>query len=137
MNTSTKVFATLSLSAAIGEKIKTMSISCSDLRGCILGEELREAGHNAAKGYPFASFSAKKVIQVGDAVSLLLSGPAMPSYVLSMLIAGLIDIRAKCNKSRWPLIDPVIDCAKACIDLFQEDEEADIEAFDQYQRWIS
>lgn len=137
MNPSTKVFATLSLAAAIGKKTETMGKGICDDEIKNRGKRLHDAGYSASEKYPFQGLTIKKIIQIGDAVKGLLGGKQTQYSVISMVIAGLVDIRAKCNPDRWPLIDPVIDCAKDCLDLFQADEQADIDAFERYQEWAS
>ena len=131
MNTSTKVFATLALSAAVGQKIKnTESGELADA-----GEKLRSAGFIATGAYPSAHLSGKKTDDIANAVMRLLSKPLQPYDILSMLIAGLIDIRAKCKPERYALIDPVVDAAQACLDLYGEDIDHDA-AFDRYCAWL-
>lgn len=131
MNTSTKVFATLALSAAVGKKIKT--IESGELADA--GEKLRSAGFIATGAYPSAHLSVKKTEDIGNAVMRLLSKPLQPYDILSMLIAGLIDIRAKCKPERYALIDPVVDAAQACLDLYGEDIDHGA-AFDSYCAWL-
>ncbi len=116
MNTSTKVFAMLSLSAAVGEKIKnTESGYLSEA-----GEKLRSAGFIATGAYPSAALTGKKTEEIADAVMRLLSTPLEPPDILSMLIAGLVDIRAKCKPERYALIDPVVDAAQACLNIYDD-----------------
>ena len=116
MNTSTKVFATLALSAAVGQKIKNQE--SGELAEA--GENLRSAGFIATGAYPSASLTQKKTEAIADAVMRLLSTPLEPQDILSMLIAGLIDIRAKCNPERHMLIDPVVDAAQSCLDIYDD-----------------
>ena len=116
MNTSTKVFATLALSAAVGEKIKTTE--SGELSEA--GEKLRSAGFIATGAYPSAPLTGKKTEAIANAVMRLLSKPLQPYDILSMLIAGLIDIRAKCKPERYALIDPIIDAAQDCIDIYDD-----------------
>ena len=124
MNTSTKVFATLALSAAVGEKIKTTE--SGELSEA--SEKLRSAGFIATGAYPSAPLTGKKTEAIADAVMRLLSTPLEPQDILSMLVAGLVDIRAKCKPERYALIDPVVDAAQACLnayeDLFWQDNHA-------------
>lgn len=116
MNTSTKVFATLALSAAVGEKIKnTESGELSEA-----GEKLRSAGFIATGAYPSAALTVKKTEAIADAVMRLLSTPLEPPDILSMLVAGLVDIRAKCKPSRYALIDPVLSSARSCLDIYDD-----------------
>lgn len=131
MNTSTKVFATLALSAAVGQKIKTTE--AGELSEA--GENLRSAGFIATGSYPSAHLSEKKTEDIENAVMRLLSKPLQPYDILSMLIAGLIDIRAKCKPERYALIDPVVDAAQACLDLYGEDIDHDA-AFERYCAWL-
>lgn len=116
MNTSTKVFATLALSAAVGQKIKNQE--SGELAEA--GEKLRSAGFVATGAYPSAPLTGKKTEDIADAVMRLLSTPLEPPDILSMLIAGLVDIRAKCKPSRYALIDHVVAAAQACIDLYDD-----------------
>ncbi len=140
MNTSTKVFVTLALSAEVGEKIKTTETG--ELYDA--GEKLRSAGFIATRAYPSAPLTAKKIEEIADAVMRLLSTPLEPPDISSMLIAGLIDIRAKCNPERHIFIDPVVDAAQDCIDiydnLFWQDNPALFidhdAAFKRYCAWI-
>ena len=97
MSPSTKIFATLSLSAAVGKKIQT--IDESETRAA-LGESLYNVGYEATGKYPYPELTASKKQQIYDAVQSLLSGPTEPEALLSMLIAGLIDIHAKCKPAR-------------------------------------
>ena len=131
MNTSTKVFATLALSAAVGEKIKnTESGGLADA-----GEKLRYAGFVATWAYPSAPLTAKKIEAIADAVMRLLSTPLEPPDILSMLIAGLVDILAKCKPERYALLDPVVDAAQACLDIYDDDTDHNA-AFDRYCAWL-
>lgn len=116
MNTSTKVFATLALSAAVGEKIK--NTESGELAEA--GENLRSAGFIATGAYPSASLTPKKTEAIANAVMRLLSTSLEPQDILSMLVAGLVDIRAKCKPERHILIDPVIDAAQDCIDIYED-----------------
>ena len=131
MNTSTKVFATLALSAAVGQKIKNQE--SGELAEA--GEKLRSAGFVATGAYPSAPLTGKKTDDIADAVMRLLSTPLEPPDILSMLIAGLVDIRAKCKPERYALIDPVVAAAQACLDLYGEDIDHDA-AFDSYCAWL-
>ena len=81
MTPSTKVFATLSLSAATGQKM-----------GGYSGMALHNAGYHATHNWPYATLKTKKVIQIMDAVGGLLSDPVNLPSVLRMLVAGLVDI---------------------------------------------
>ncbi len=131
MNTSTKVFATLALSAAVGQKIKNQG--SGELAEA--GETLRSAGFIATGAYPSASLTPKKTEAIANAVMRLLSTPLEQQDILSMLVAGLVDIRAKCKPERHILIDPVIDAAQACLDLYGEDIDHDA-AFERYCAWL-
>ena len=131
MNTSTKVFATLALSAAVGEKIKNQE--SGELGEA--GEKLRSAGFIATGAYPSATLTKNKTESIADAVMRLLSTPLEPQDILSMLIAGLIDIRAKCKPERYSLIDPVVDAVQACLYLYKEDIDHDA-AFERYCAWL-
>ena len=124
MTPSTKVFATLSLSAAAGQKM-----------GGDLGMVLHNAGYLATHKWPYAALKTKKVIQIMDAVGGLLSGPVNLPSVLRMLVAGLVDIRAAVKPDRQAILDPVIDAAGKCLDQFQADEDDEIKAFERYQSW--
>ena len=131
MNTSTKVFATLALSAAVGEKIK--NTESGELSAA--GEKLRSAWFIATGSYPSVHLSEKKTDAIADAVMRLLSTPLEPQDILSMLVEGLIDIRAKCKPERYSLIDPVVDAAQACLDLYGEDIDHEA-AFERYCAWL-
>lgn len=131
MNTSTKVFATLALSAAVGEKIKTTE--AGELSEA--GEKLRSAWFIATGAYPSASLTPKKTEAISDAVMRLLSTPLEPQDILSMLVAGLVDIRAKCKPERHMLIDPIIRSVQACLDIYDDETDHDA-AFDRYCAWL-
>ena len=131
MNTSTKVFATLALSAAVGEKIKTTE--SGELSEA--GEKLRSAGVIATGAYPSAPLTGKKTEAIADAVMRLLSTPLEPQDILSMLVAGLVDIRAKCKPERYALIDPVVESAQSCLDLYGENIDHE-SAFERYCAWL-
>ena len=137
MNTSTKVFATLALSAAVGEKIKNTEIG--ELAEA--GEKLRFAGFIATRAYPSAPLTKKKTEAIAGAVMRLLSKPLQPYDILSMLVAGLIDIRAKCKQERYMLIDPVVDAAQECLDLYEGNGPsiilvAHVAAYERYCAWL-
>lgn len=137
MNTSTKVFATLALSAAVGQKIKNQE--SGDLSEA--GENLRSAGFIATGAYPSAHLSVKKTEDIANAVMRLLSKPLQPYDILSILIAGLIDIRAKCKPERHILIDPVVDAAQDCLDLYESNGPsiilvAHVAAYERYCAWL-
>ncbi len=131
MNTSTKVFATLALSAAVGEKIK--NTESGELVEA--GEKLRSAGFIATGAYPSAALTGKKTEAIADAVMRLLSTPLEPPDILSMLVAGLIDIRAKCKPERHMLIDPIISSVQACLDIYADETDHDA-AFDRSCAWL-
>ena len=124
MTPSTKVFATLSLSAATGQKM-----------GGDLGMALNNAGYTATHLWPYAALKTKKVIQIMDAVGDLLSDPVNLPSVLRMLVAGLVDIRAAVKPDRQEILDHVIDAAGKCLDQFPADEEDEVKAFERYQEW--
>ena len=124
MTPSTKVFATLSLSAATGQKI-----------GGDSGTALNNAGYLATHKWPYAALKTKKVIQIMDAVGTLLSDPVNLPSVLRMLVAGLVDIRAAVKPDRQEILDPVIDAVGKCLDQFPADEDDEIKAFERYQSW--
>ena len=137
MNTSTKVFATLALSAAVGQKIKNQE--SGELADA--GENLLSAGFIATGLYPAASLTAKKTEDIENAVMRLLSKPLQPYDILSILIAGLIDIRAKCKPERYMLIDPVVDAAQDCLDLYEGNGPsiilvAHVAAYERYCAWL-
>jgi hypothetical protein len=132
MKPSTKVFATLSLSAAVGKKIKIMEES-EALKA--LGESLYNAGYEATCEYPYTTLSTSKTRQILDAVEAMLKSPLEPPEILSMLLAGLTDIYAKVKPGRQDIIDPVIYCAQACIDAYP-DEPDHTAAWDRYQAWV-
>lgn len=134
MTPSTKVFATLSLSAAVGKKIQTMKESDERLKA--IGLSLYNAGYEATGLYPYPALSASKTEQICEAVESLLDVPEKPEFILSMLIAGLTDIQAKVKPERKDLIEPVIVCAQACLDSFDDEPDHD-EAFEKYMRWTS
>lgn len=135
MNTSTKVFATLSLSAAVGQKINGMDQSNDDQKA--LGQSLYDVGYEATRLYPYPALSVNKTNQILDAVESLLSVHSEPPVILSMLIAGLVDIHAKCKPERKIIIDPVIYCAQACLDSYDDDNVDHSAAFERYERWVS
>jgi len=131
MNTSTKIFATLALSAAVGEKIKKINESGIKYDA---GERLREAGHIATGLYPYHHLSGKKIEAVGRAVENLLNEPMEPQDIMSMLLAGLSDICAFAKHDRVKIINPVISELQFCLDLHDEiDHEL---AFSRYQKWV-
>ena len=132
MNPSTKIFATLSLSAAVGKKIQNMGES-KTLKA--LGESLYNAGYESTGKYQYPTLSASKTRQILDAVGRMLNSAVEPPEILSMLIAGLTDIYAKVKPGRQDIIDPVIYCAQACLDAY--DYEPDhTAAWDRYQAWV-
>jgi hypothetical protein len=132
MNTSTKIFATLSMSAAVGEKITKTETDKSLLEA---GENLRAAGYIATGAYPYPHLSKSKTNEIAEAVMRLLSSPMLPQEIISMLLAGLIDIRAKCRPERHKLLDPVIDAGQACLDLYADDIDHEV-AWSRYQEWV-
>ena len=133
MNPSTKIFATLSLSAAVGKKIQTMDES-ETLKS--LGESLYDVGYEATGKYPYPALSVSKTNQILSAVETMLDSPLEPAEIISMLIAGLVDIQAKCKQERKSIIDPVIYCAQACLDAYpvEPDHAA---AWNRYERWTA
>lgn len=132
MTSSTKIFATLSLSAALGRKIHETENSEILMA---LGGSLYETGLESTGKYPFPGLKASKVVQINNAVGRLLSSPQYPPEILSMLIAGLVDIHSRVKLDNKALIDPVIYCAQACLDAY--DYEPDHEAaWERYQDWV-
>lgn len=134
MTPSTKVFATLSLSAAVGHKIKSMTEHDETLKA--LGLSLYNAGYEATGSYPYPELSLSKTEQICSAVESLLKEPANPEFILSMLIAGLVDIQAKVKKERKELIEPVIVCAQACLDSFDREPDHGA-AWARYEKWVA
>ena len=133
MNPSTKIFATLSLSAAVDKKINRLE-ECKHKQA--LGESLYAAGYEATGKYPYSTLSQKKISQIVEAVESLLSGPTEPQIILSMIIAGLVDIHAKCKLERKIIIYPVIYCAQACLDAYHVEIDHE-KAFERYERWAA
>ena len=133
MKPSVKVFATLSLSAAVGKKIQTMEVG-EDRKA--LGSSLYDAGYEATGKYPYPALSAKKIGQIVDAVEGLIASPTEPQVILSMLIAGLVDIHAHVKPERQEILDPVIYCAQACLDSYPGEIDHD-EAYNRYCMWAN
>lgn len=131
MSTQTKILSTLSMAAAVGQKIESMETD-QNLHGA--GSALKEIGFESARAYPTAGVD-KNVDLIADAVIRLLNGPLDPRDMLSMLIAGLTDIHAKINPARRCLIDPVIYAAQACLDFYQGDVDHEA-AFCRYLEWV-
>jgi hypothetical protein len=132
MTPSIKVFATLSMAAAVGDRIKTHGHT-ENIRGT--GSALETAALDASRKYPNAGLN-KNVSKIADSVIRLLSGPLDPQELLSMLLAGLTDIYAKCNPSRHEILDSVIYAAQACLDFYPDDIDHEA-AFDRYCAWVA
>lgn len=132
MKPATKVFATLSLSAAVGQKIMTLNESkelfCA-------GEVLHDIGYEATGKYPYSEITVKMFTLVMKAVGDLLKTPLKPPDLLSILIAGLTDIRAKSNHK--DIFDPVIEVAQYCLDLYPDGATDHDKAFERYMRWVA
>lgn len=133
MSPSTKVFATLSLAAAVGQKIQNMG-SNETIKA--LGKSLYDVGYEATGKYPYPALSTSKTTQILDAVDALLNSPLGPPEILSRLVAGLVDIHAKCKQDRKEIIDPVIYCAQACLDAYPDEVDHEA-AWKAYQRWTA
>jgi hypothetical protein len=138
MNPSTKVFATLSLAAALGQIIqKSTGTDAMHWRG----QKLQEAGFDAVGRYPFPPLTDSKVRQIGIKVEEICSGENISVIeTLSFLVCGLIDIRSKTNPSNWKYIDPVLKRAVWCQEFFDpkyELDEAHAKAMEDYTRWVS
>lgn len=132
MKPAVKVFATLSLSAAVGEKIKNMQETSATIAA---GEKLRAAGYKATGEYPYPAISAKKTDQIAQAVMDLLNEPMEPPAIISMLLAGLSDICAYVKPDKIKIINPVIRELQACLDLYDEPDHD--KAFEHYERWCA
>ena len=132
MKPSVKVFATLALSAAVGEKIKFMNETPTHAAA---GEKLRAAGYKATGLYPYPALSAKKTNQIGQAVEELLNEPIVPQEIISMLLAGLSDICAFVRQDKIEIINPVISELQSCLDLYDEPDHD--KAYANYMRWAS
>lgn len=132
MKPAVKVFATLALSAAVGERIKKHGHTI-DVRGA--GLALERAVFEAIRKYPAAGIE-KNIDKIADTVTSLLSGPLDPQELLSILVAGLSDIYAKCNPARHEIIDSVIYAAQACLDFYPNDIDHE-SAFKRYERWCA
>lgn len=133
MTPSTKVFATLALSSAVGKKIQESEES-ETIKA--LGSSLYESGFEATDRYPYSKLTLNKIEQVLNAVESMLENPLEPPEILSMLIAGLTDIRAKVKPERKELIDPVIWCAQACLDAYAYDPDHEA-AWERYLDWLT
>lgn len=131
MNTQTKVLSTLSMASAVGKKIEMVEHD-PNLVGA--GQALSRVGFESSRAYPAASVE-KNVDKIADAVIRLLDGPLLPADMLSMLIAGLIDIHARIKHARRILIDPVIYAAQTCLDFYPCDVDHEA-AFNRYLEWI-
>lgn len=130
MKPTTKVFATLSMSSAVGKKISIQG-ETDNIRGA--GVALMNAGQEATSLYPVAGIQ-KQIDKIMDAVESLVSTPMEPQEILSMLLAGLIDLYSKCNKSRHYIFDPVLYCVQTCLEFYPDciDHEA---AYLRYEIW--
>lgn len=132
MTPSTKIFATLALSAAVGEKIKNLNESKIKHEA---GERLRASGYKATGLYPYHHLSVKKIEDIGCAVENLINEPMEPQEIISMLLAGLSDICAFVKPERVKIINPVISELQICLDLYDEpDHEL---AFSRYEKWVA
>ena len=137
MNSSTKVFSVLSLSAAIGKILS----KTEDDRIIWRGKCLHEAGFKATESYPFPALTNSKVKQVERKVSEVCSGDDLNIIeTLSFLICGLVDLRANINRRNWACLDPVLTRAQWAMDLFDgNDDHGDVHevALAKYEVWIS
>lgn len=131
MKPATKVFATLSMAAAVGAKISIIG-ETQDIRGA--GTALEGSGYEAAGKYPYPGLSEKKIEVICDSVKRMLPIPIEPQEILSILMAGLVDIYAKCNPARHELLDPVFYAAQACLDFYPDDVDHE-KAFGRYETW--
>lgn len=132
MKPTTKVFATLSLSAAVGKKI-SLSGETENIRGA--GVALMDAGHEATTLYPAAGVE-KQINKIMLAVNSLIFKPMDPQEILSMLMAGLSDIYAKCNPDRHEILDSVIYSAQACLDFYHDGIDHE-KAYLRYNEWCA
>lgn len=138
MNPSTKVFAILSLSAAIG---KILSRTKGDDRIIWRGKCLHDAGFKATESYPFPALTNSKIKQIEAKVEQVCKDGEDMNIIetLSFLIVGLTDIRAKMNSSNWAYLDPVLTRAQWCMDLFcgkYAHEDVHEAAYIKYEDWI-
>lgn len=137
MNSSTRIFATLSLAAATGKKIQNIGKVEHDKKAQRLGRELQLVGRYAVHRYPAGDFTPQKIMDIYDSVVALISGPTDPPVILSMLIAGLSDIIATCDKKRRKLIERVINGAQECLDIYPFADTDHDAAWAQYERWVA
>jgi len=137
MNSSTKVFSILSLSAAIGN---ILANSNGDDRIKWRGQKLHEAGFEATQRYPFPPLTTSKIRQIEKKVDEVCQHERDINIIetLAFLIAGLVDIRAYIKPDKWFFLDPVLTRATWCLDLVDskcEQEEIYAKAFEDFERW--
>ncbi len=146
MNASTKTFAILSLSAAIGglmAKSKSNDRTQNELEMINWrGQKLAEAGVIAVEKYPLPSLTKSKLKQVEKKVDEVCKheDEFMIVEKLAFLITALIDIRAHIKPKRWILIDPILTRANWAMQLFDskyEQEHLHSKAFEAFERWAT
>lgn len=138
-----KVFATLALSSAVGQKIWELETSKGDAGNNLLASKARilwKLSFENTWKYPSKSMTQARVKDVESAVIFLLSGEVSPELVLSMLIAGLCDIHEKCSPHNKTLVDEVITAVRECLNCYlrgEDDElESDEAAIIRYNAWL-
>lgn len=128
-----KIFTTLSLSAAIGEKVLNDGPKSTEIAKAAL--ELKNAGYKASAVYPYQGLSGKKVTQVLGAVDRLLNKQMAPGHIISIMIAGLVDIYSKVGVERKKLLTPVIKALENLLSALDDHTDYD-QSYIDYLAWL-
>ena len=104
MNSSTKIFTILSLSATMGTVIaKSSTTDTARFRG----QKLYEAGFTAAQKYPFPRLNDSKMRQISKSIETICKSDEQFEIVetLSFLLCGLNDIWSHVNPDNQALLE--------------------------------
>lgn len=139
MKPSTKVFAILSLSAAIGGIMqKAKGPDTIKWRG----ECLYNSAFKATGDYPFPIIKQSKADQIESKVGEICKEDEEFDVIetLSLLLCGLADIRSYMGARNKLIIDPVMVSAKWAMEIFDpgyKHEQSHINAMESYEKWVS
>lgn len=146
MNASTKTFAILSLSAAIGNMMAQSESPDRDPSEAEKirwrGKKLAEVGVIAVTKYPLPILTKSKMKQIEKKVDEICRDKDDFIIVekLAFLVTALVDIRAHIKPERWELIDPILkrtNWAMALFDPKYEQEDLHVRALEAFERWAA
>jgi len=137
MNSSTKIFTILSLSATCGTIIAKASTSDT---AKFRGQKLYEAGFEAAQKYPFPGLNDNKMRQISKSIETICKSDEEFGIVetLSFLLCGLNDVWSHVKPERQELLECLFKRVPWVLKLFDPAlDQHDVYncGHNRYERW--